>query len=895
MTQFKSRSLGRIIALLLGSACACAAAPLPSAPGTNPDEVADRLLTKMTRDDKVAMIRGLEEPHPQNEGEAGYLVGVPRLGIPHLRMADGPPGLLLRDASAAEVATMGVAATFDPELARQNGVVIADEARRLGIDVVLQPFINFDRDISYSRAYNTFGEDPLLTGTIGAAEIRGIQERGVLADAKHFVGYDTDGQNVFIDEQALHEIYLAPFAAAIDAGVSTIMCSYNRINGPYACGNAATLTTILRGELGFKGFVISDWGAVHDNLGLTEGLDMEMPGQLMPGNPFAGILPSYYDIARPPHHVPPPDYDKMHAIFEGTIPEEPQPPAVKWAALFPANKNFRNLYDALHDGSVTDGQITLAAHRVLREMARFGRVPGALERQWPQRLTQAQINDIDQRTSEESAVLLKNDNHALPLTQADLGDLAIIGPGGRQVVAVGKASERSLGELSQQIGPAEAFSRLAGPGGHIVTAVADEMDGYPIPAAVLTGLSRIVDGGKAEAGADLISATGTVLPSASHGRWRGVLRTGQPGDYWLAVHVMGARIDVLVDGRRIGGTHTLPGGLHGDIVQANQDSLLPSRDGYDNVRVPVTLSAGAHRLELVSQPDGSGNAQRLKLAWASPDDRRTDFAQAVRTARAARKVVLFLWSRGQPVFGLPGDQDALAMAVLAANPNTVVVLNTSQPVALPWLDHAAAVVQMWWAGDRGGLATANVLTGRVDPAGRLPVTWARALTDYPANDPAHPERSAEGVAGRTTFTEGLDFGYRAFLRHQVAPLFPFGFGLSYTHFGYGDMKVVHTTDGGLNVSLTLSNLGERDGDEVPQLYLGAPSAAVAGAAFPVAQLAAFSRVHLNAGEHRRVTLHVSPRQLLYWSVASHAWRRAPGTRPIMVGASSTDIRLRGTD
>jgi len=181
-----------------------------------------------------------------------------------------------------------VAATFSTKDAEQNGTVIGREARSLGIDVALQPFINIDRDITFARGYNTFGEDPVLTGAMGAAEIRGIQSQDVMAQAKHYVAYDSDSFNVFVDQQTLHEVYIAPFIDAIQAGVSSIMCAYTRVNGPFACGNADTLKTILRGELGFKGFVTSDWGAVHSVLFINQGLDMEMPGTPPPDSPFKG-------------------------------------------------------------------------------------------------------------------------------------------------------------------------------------------------------------------------------------------------------------------------------------------------------------------------------------------------------------------------------------------------------------------------------------------------------------------------------------------------------------------------------------------------------------------------------------------------------------------------------
>jgi len=225
------------------------------------------------------------------------------------------------------------------------------------------------------------------------------------------------------------------------------------------------------------------------------------------------------------------------------------------------------------------------------------------------------------------------------------------------------------------------------------------------------------------------------------------------------------------------------------------------------------------------------------------------------------------------------------------NPNTVVVLNTSQPVALPWVDKVKAVLEMWWPGDEGGWATANILLGKTSPAGRLPVTWAKRLEDYAATDPKHPERSFKGVHGRTTYSEGVNVGYRWFDKEYIAPLFPFGYGLSYTTFAYSGLKVKKASDGGLDVTVDLKNTGSVDSDEVPQVYLGAPSEIPTGVQFPVRALVAFDRIHLAAGEAKTVTLHVAPRQLQYWSTKEGKWVTATGKRTVSVGASSRDLRV----
>jgi beta-glucosidase len=220
-----------------------------------------------------------------------------------------------------------------------------------------------------------------------------------------------------------------------------------------------------------------------------------------------------------------------------------------------------------------------------------------------------------------------------------------------------------------------------------------------------------------------------------------------------------------------------------------------------------------------------------------------------------------------------------------------VVLNISEPIAMPWLDKVKAVLLMWYPGDEGGWATANVLLGRFNPAGRLPITWPRLLQDNVANDPTHPERSSFGVKGTTTYSEGIFVGYRWFDQQQIEPLFPFGYGLSFTHFDYSGAAVRPASDGGLDVSVLLHNAGSVAGDEVPQVYLGPPLNAPAGVQFAERALAAFERVHLGAGESRRVWLHVMPRALQYWSVQQRSWQRATGSRNVYLGASERDIRL----
>lgn len=864
------------------------------------DARVDKLLSQMTLEEKLTLIHGTKEDPSVYQGQAGYMAGVPRLGIPGLRFADGPPGVLTRHPSQGETATMGVAATFSVKTAEENGLVIGREARALGIDVALQPFVNIDRDLEFGRGYNTFGEDPFLTSQIGVAEVRGIQSQHVMAQIKHYVAYDSNASNIFVDDQTLHEVYVAPFDAAVKAGVSSIMCSYNKINGAYACGNKDTLTKILRDQLGFKGFVTSDWGAVHAVSFINEGLDMEMPGATRMGG-FA--LPSFFD-SEPA--APPPSARAAGAavanMFGGHIPEEPPPARFGGGGGFGVKLSPEKMPEALKDGAVSEATVTRAAGHVLYEIVHFGYMDGMQKHD----VTAQEIEPnakIIEKTGEEAAVLLKNEGGALPLKSGDLDSVVLIGPTAGQVDSIGINGERSVGLPQRQVGPYDAMKKISG-NDNIKFAVNDDMTGTPIPASALAhdgkpGLLRTTTGtGASEPATDdqlNFSVKGdNALPPNSTITWSGTLTPPHAGDYWIYLQALGANADIAIDGKPLARTGAFQGGVHGDILQANQDNVVPTTDGLDNVRRSVELTAGPHQIEIKTSPDTSGSPVQVRLNWYTPEQRQADHDAAIAAAKNAKIAVVFVWTRLRPVFGLPGDQDKLVEEVAAANPNTIVVLNTSQPVALPWADKVKAILEMWWPGDEGGWSTANLLLGKTSPAGRLPVTWGKRLEDYCATDPKYPERSAKGVDGKTTYSEGVNIGYRWFDKEGIEPLFPFGFGLSYTTFDYSGLHVSKAADGGLDVKFNIKNTGSVDSDEVPQVYLGAPADIPSGVEFPVRALAAFDRIDLSAGQQRTVTLHVAQRQLQYWSTADQKWDLAKGKRTVSVGGSSRDLKLKQT-
>jgi beta-glucosidase len=854
------------------------------------DARVDHLLAQMTLDEKIAMIHGTGEDASTYQGQAGYLPGIKRLGIPPMRFADGPPGVLTRVPSIAPTSTMGVAATFSREDARLNGAVIGREARSHGISVALQPFINIDRDLYYGRGYNTFGEDPFLTGELGAAEVRGIQGEGVMSQAKHFVGYDTDAENVFIDDQALHEVYLAPFAAVSKVGVSSIMCSYNKINGPYSCGNSVNLKKLLKGEIGFEGFVTSDWGATHATDFINAGLDMEMSGPLPVS--FGG---SSYFVNGPKRE--PVDSGKPDgpALSDAGLPEEP---AQKGWEGFDETWPTTDLKKLMASGVVSEETITHAAGRVLLQMDKFGYLDGKDKLEVTPSNNTEDVKILE-KTAIDAAVLLKNEGGVLPLKAADLEGLAMIGPGAAQIVAVGLTGEKAVGLPELEVGPLAALKKLAGNSAHVTYAVADDMEGTVIPAQYLShfgepGLERRVWNENAlsiDSEINFTRSAGTALAANQSIVWSGTLTVPEAGKYRIHLQLLGCYGKLKIDNQVV--DKNWFNFIHGEVIQPGEANIFPTTDGLDNLRAAMELTAGPHRISLEIAPDTSNSPVQVRVSWVTPQQQIDNYRAAIEAAKQARTAVVFAWSRTRPVFGLPGDQDKLIRDVAAVNPNTIVVLNVSQAVAMPWLSQVKAVLDMGWTGDLGGWATAKVLLGEANAGGRLPFTWPKRIEDTPANDPAFPERSYKGVAGKTTFSEGILVGYRWFDRQKLAPEFPFGFGLSYTTFAYSGIKTAITADSGVGVSVTIKNTGTVAGDEVVQVYLDKQANPPAGVQFANDVLAGFERVSLQPGESKEVQIHVPRRQLEYWSTGQGKWIAVVGPRMLWAGGSSRDRRIEG--
>ena len=814
-----------------------------------------KLLSELTLEEKLTLTQGGRDP--AYLGQAGYVAGVPRLRIPALRFADGPVGILNRFDTTALPQAIGLAASFDPSLAGEYGEVLGREARATGMDVVLGPMVNIARIPNWGRNITSFGEDPLLASRLVGPEIIGIQSQGAMATTKHFVANNQSenaggglnneaGYDFVVDPRTLHEIYLPAFEAAIRSGGATMMAAYNHINGTWNTENATTLTQILRDELGFSGFIMSDWHANHATHSMAAGLDLEMPG-LGPVQMVGAEAPYWGD----------------------------------------------SLKVAIASGAVSVEVLDRAVARILGQMDRLGMLDGRRKAS-PARLDIEGDAAVARRVATEGAVLLANDG-ILPLVSDPAARIAIIGPTARQV-AVGPGGGRSEGIPSRLLSPLAAIRAVLGQPTDF--AVGDDLEGVAIPPSAFhsdfggAGLLRASLDGVADLHDGNVDFTGDkALPAGRHLIWRGTLRVPESGEYLLATQSWGGSTEFLIDDRVKATSARL---AFGNGVPHKLSSLLPTTDGLDNGQFLVNLETDRdYRIELRAQAEVYSPMQ-VRLAWVTPDMQRQHRAKAVAAARGAQTAIVFAWARGGEGFDaaqnltLPYHQDDLIAAVAAANRNTIVVLNTGNPITMPWRENVRAILQMWFPGQEGGAATADLLTGRANPAGRLPITFPKSGADTPALAADHPERSGK-ARPEVVYSEGIFVGYRYFDQMNREPLFPFGYGLSYSRFEYSDLKVTPTR-GGASVHFLVRNAGRLSGTDTPQVYVGPPSPAP-----PVAMakraLAGFARITLAPGESRPVSIAIDARQMSYWSVPRGGWVLPRGRRTLYLAANARDPGL----
>jgi beta-glucosidase len=797
----------------------------------------DTLLKEMTLKEKTSMLSGKD---------IWNTVPVDRLGIPSIVMTDGPHGVRASnpevgrnvEPTTAFPTGISMGASWNPKLIEKVGQALGEETRGMGCDVLLGPCVNIVRYPLGGRNFETYSEDPYHAGRMAVAYINGVQSRGVGTSLKHYAlnNYETERfrASTRVDERTMREIYLPAFEMAVkEAKPWTVMCSYNRINGVYASENAYLLKTILKDEWGFEGAVISDWGAVHSVFeSVKNGLDLEMPGPV-----------------------------KYYKLLEESV--------LNW--------------------QIDEESVNEAVRRVLRLIARSGQMDGSVSKGT---VNSVEHQSLARKLAEEAITLLKNEGNVLPLDKKDIKTLAIIGPNAVNAVIGGGGSSRV--DPPYRISPLESMKTMLGD--KIELAYEQGCDNYDepfdVPRAWLNheGLKGSFYLNSDFSGEPVLTQDGfwpefwfhtawsamPVVPSAL--RWEGELKVPENGDYRFRLSHNG-NMRFYLDGEKI------------------LDSNITESDEYTFSEVIRPLKAGRKiklELEYIRRPQQEIIYYRLGMGvhFAAGSDPRFD--RAVKLAKSADKVVFF---GGMPEgfeteggdrldMDLPGRQDELIQAIADVNPNAVVVLNVGSPVSMPWAEEVAAIVEAYYPGMENGNAVVRVLLGKVNPSGKLPVTFPKRLQDSPAFINASYPGCRE-----VNYGEGIFVGYRYFEKAEIEPLFPFGHGLSYTEFKYSKLSIPKRGKQGdtFEVSLDVTNAGDRDGAEVVQLYVSDLASSLVR---PVKELKGFEKVFLKTGETKTVTFLLDERALAYYDPIHMKWIAEPGEFEILVGSSSQDIRLR---
>jgi len=802
-------------------------------------ETIDSLLTQLTIEEKIALIAG---------ADAWHTVAIPRLGIPAIKVTDGPNGARGVSRNGAHTSAcfpIGVAmgATWNPSLVRQIGEALAEETRDKGAHILLAPTVNIHRSPLAGRNFECFSEDPYLTGTMAIAYITGLQSRGVGACIKHFVCNDSEFERFSISsdvgERPLREIYLRPFEMAIrQAKPWTIMSAYNRINGVWASENHRLLVEILKGEWQFDGLVMSDWYGTYSERAISNGLDLEMPG-----------------------------------------------PA-RWLSR-------ERVLAALERGELREAELDDKVRRLLRAIERVG----GFERPAP---AAEQANDrpehraLIRRAGVESIVLLKNQANLLPLQTERLQTIAVIGANAHWAAIMGGGSSEVAPHYV--VTPLQGIRNRAGSHCRVEYAI-----GTPIfrrlphldpawlqlPDSDRSGVQLDYFADLDFDSAPLRTDTLNTLEASWFGdrieyldlttfatRLSCDLLPPHTGTYQLGLSCIG-QARIWLDGE------LALDRWHKEVMDGNEQ------------RQTIMLEAGRrYRLVVEFRWPVAGNWRGLQVGlW--PESDRDPIEEAVELASRSDVAIVFAgltkeWeSEGfdRSDMELPGRQNELIRRVAAANPRTIVALNAGSPLSMPWLNDVGAVVLAWYGGQEAGNAIADVLFGDADPGGRLPTTFPRRLADNPAyiNYP--------GENGHVLYGEGLFVGYRYYDRKGIEPLFPFGFGLSYTDFAYSNLRLsanAMRADETITVSVDVTNKGTRAGMEVVQLYIHDQAARLMR---PDKELKGFSKVALQPGETTTITFTIDRQALSYYDPAAPGWVAEPGGFTVLIGRSAADIRL----
>ena len=794
----------------------------------------ENLIAQMTLDEKISMLAGADLWHS---------VPVKRLGIPAFKVTDGPNGGRGAQGSMgpASVCTpVGVAlgATWNTELVEEIGSVLGDEVKAKGAHVLLAPTVNIHRSPIAGRNFECYSEDPYLSGEMATAYIKGIQKQGVGACIKHFVCNDQEFERMSmsseVEERPLRELYLEPFRKAIkNAKPWSVMSAYNRVRGTYASENNYTLKTVLKEEWGFDGPVISDWYGSYTEDVPAGGLDLEMPG------------PARWMGA-----------DKIKA--------------------------------ALKAGRLTEAGLSDKVRRLLNLMEKAGLFENP-ELQPERGEDRPAHREIIRRAAGEAIVLLKNEHNLLPLD--GIKSIAVIGENARWA--------QILGGGSSAVSPHYVISPLDG----IRSRAAKQQKVEYSPGCFIHRTMPAPD-------ADTLSTN-----DGKQGLWVEVfdnLDFSGPAVFtqvnknvqfgWFGESV--PNVNQTRFAVRLSGFFTpKESGLHNfGLGSVGRSKLfLDGKETIDNWSEPapygqktcqMVLNAGQkYAIKVEYNWEGNPLWRSLSLSHMPPQP-ADPLAEAVALASRSDVVILLAGLTGEweaegfdrVDMKLPGEQNELITRVAAANPNTIVVLNAGSALEMPWIDQVAGVLQLWYNSQEQGNALADVLFGDISPSGKLPTTFPKRLQDNPAyiNFP--------GENGKVFYGEGLFVGYRYYDKKEIAPLFPFGHGLSYTSFEYSHLRLADEfkVDDGLTVSVDIKNTGKRAGKEIVQVYVRDVRSSLVR---PEKELKAFAKLELKPGETKTVNLLLGKEAFWFYNPALNGWITEPGEFEIIVGASSRDIRL----
>jgi beta-glucosidase len=809
-----------------------------------PDDVEQRIdaiLGKMTIEEKIDMIGGVDD---------FYIRAYPQLGLPRLKMADGPVGVRNGGPSTAMAGGISLAASWDPVLAERVGSEIGRDARAKGVHFMLGPGVNIYRAPMNGRNHEYFGEDPYLASRIVVGYIEGMQSQGVSSTIKHYIAnnseFDRHNTDSIVDERTLREIYLPSFEAAVkEAHVGAVMDSYNLTNGTHMTQNAALNIDLLKKDWGFSGVLMSDWDSTYDAVAAANGgIDAEMPsGKFM---------------------------------------------------------NRANLLPAIHQGQVSVATIDDKVRRILRLAIRL---------RWLAReqtdLTISRDNregdQIALDAAREGAVLLKNEGGLLPFKKANGMSVLVVGPNAYPAVPVGGGSARV--EPFHPVSLIEGISDYVGNSGQVYyhpgllnpSEMADATNFSTTAKGDVPGLKAEHFAGDDLQGEPLLSRTELhvnfgppsrkILPDlALSSRWTGYYNPAKAGTFDLFVCSSGE-----------------DGGFY--RVSVDDKTVLDDwNDAKELLGIATfTLDATPHKIVLERHGHSRWLGARLRMGITRHGDYVLQDARAL--AAKANFVVVAVGfdpeseSEGADrTFRLPPGQDELIQQMTAANKNTVVVVNSGGGVDMTdWIANTPALLQDWYPGQEGGKAAAEILFGDVNPSGRLPATFERRWEDNPVHDSYYPQPGTN----RVIYKEGIFVGYRGYEHNGTKPAFPFGYGLSYTTFKYDNIAIQPAGPAVSNdtlsvplfqVSFDVTNTGAREGADVAQVYVATPKLKVP---MPPKELKGFARIELKPGEKKTAKVILDGRAFSYYDVDAKQWRAEPGEYQILVGRSSEDIELRG--